>query len=138
MPACQPWQLCVGTRCETGVLTLRRPVVGATFGAGDADVSAVRFQGSVNAAVWTADFFTLPPDAVGQPALDVVRDGAGTQQCSRGLGVLYVPTVTSGVARVMAVLVDSPGLDPLAAWPKYQRDNRNSGFADSSLAAACP
>lgn len=74
----------------------------------------------------------------GQPALDVARDGTGAPQCDRGLGVFYVPSVSTGVARVTAIIVDSPGLDPLAPWPKYQRDNRNSGFADATSPAACP
>lgn len=102
-------------------------------------VTAVDFGATVPGATWNANFFNLsPPDAVGQPALDVVRDGAGMAQCSRGLGVLYVPSVASGVATVTAVIVDSPGLDRSAPWPKYQRDNRNSGFADTSPVAACP
>ena len=39
-------------------------------------------------------------------------------------GVLYAAT-TSG--KVFAVIVDSPGLDPAAPWPRYQHDARNTG-----------
>jgi hypothetical protein len=100
---------------------------------------AVRFGMPSNAVVWRyPNLFTAAANGLGQPALDVSRDATGATQCTKGLGVLYVPSVNLGVARVTAVIVDSPGLDPLAAWPKYQRDNRNSGFADATSPAACP
>ncbi len=103
------------------------------------ELIAVELGGTVNAAVWRyPSLFTAGANALGQPALDVVRDAAGAPQCTRGLGVLYVPSVSLGVAKVTAVIVDSPGLDPLAPWPKYQRDNRNSGFADSTSPGVCP
>ncbi len=99
---------------------------------------AVAFSGTTGGSVAWEYPALFTADGVGQPALDVVRDSSGSTQCARGLGVLYVPSVFSGVASVTAVIVDSPGLDPTAPWPKYQRDNRNSGFADSSSPAACP
>ncbi len=103
------------------------------------ELAAVDIGGTVNAAVWRyPGLFTVAANGIGQPALDVVRDAAGAPQCTRGLGVLYVPSVNLGVATVTAVIVDSPGLDPLAPWPKYQRDNRNSGFADATSPGACP
>lgn len=125
-----------------GDLSKSTPVLGkgglvyVVNGAGN--VKAVQFSASVNSVLWSATDFVSTADGIGQPALDVVRDSTGAAQCSRGLGVLYVPTVAAGVATVTAVIVDSPGLDPLAPWPKYQRDNRNSGFADSTSPAACP
>lgn len=103
------------------------------------ELVAVDIGGTVNAAVWRyPGLFTAAANGIGQPALDVVRDAAGAPQCTRGLGVLYVSSVNLGVATVTAVIVDSPGLDPLAPWPKYQRDNRNSGFADATSPGACP
>jgi hypothetical protein len=103
-------------------------------------VSEVAWAGSSGAgtARWTFAGLFPAPSSLGQPALDVVRDGAGAAQCGRGIGVFYVPSVRFGVATVTAVIVDSPGLDPLAPWPKYQRDNRNSGFADSTSPGVCP
>lgn len=103
------------------------------------ELVAVRFGMPSNAVVWRyPNLFTAAANGLGQPALDVLRDAAGAPQCAKGLGVLYVPSVNLGVARVTAVIVDSPGLDPLAPWPKYQRDNRNSGFADATSPGACP
>lgn len=137
--------LLTGMRDEVtglGDLSKSTPVLGkgglvyAVNGAGN--VKAVQFSSSVNSVLWSANDFVSAADGIGQAALDVVRDATGAAQCSRGLGVLYVPTVAAGVATVTAVIVDSPGLDPLAPWPKYQRDNRNSGFADSTSPAACP
>jgi hypothetical protein len=39
-------------------------------------------------------------------------------------GVLYA---ASANGRVYALIVDSPGLDPAAPWPRYQHDSRNTG-----------
>lgn len=102
-------------------------------------VSEVRFSGAPTSAPrWTFTGLFPAASSVGQPALDVVRDVTASSRCAAGLGVFYVPTVSAGVARVSAILVDAPGLDPTAPWPKHQRDNRNSGFADGTPVAACP
>lgn len=69
------------------------------------------------------------------PNLDVSRDGAGAKLCSKP-GVLYV---LSTAGNLYALLVDSPGLERTAPWPRYQHDPRNSGNADWSLAEfTCP
>jgi hypothetical protein len=52
-------------------------------------------------------------------ALDCARTGGGQST----LGTLYVPAGGT----LYAIIVDSPGLDPGAAWPKHQRDARNTG-----------
>jgi hypothetical protein len=78
-----------------------------------------------------------------QMALDVYRDSAGGKQCpnvtGRNLGVLYVLTRESSTARLRAIIVDSPGLDSTAPWPKYQRDNGNTGNINSDMSFwTCP
>ena len=81
-----------------------------------------------------------------QPALDVYRDGAGNKVCPTGtpttrppMGVLYVLTRSGAVATLRAILVDSPGLDNTAPWPKYQRDNGNTGNINSDISPwTCP
>ena len=50
------------------------------------------------------------------------------------LGVLYLPSVTGSL---FAVIVDSPGLDPSAPWPKYQHDVRNTGNPTTPI-QSCP
>jgi hypothetical protein len=55
----------------------------------------------------------------------------GTQN---GTGILYLAS-TSG--SLFAVVVDSPGLDPSAPWPKYQHDVRNTGNPTTPI-QSCP
>jgi hypothetical protein len=50
-------------------------------------------------------------------------------------GSLYIAT-ESGY--LLSLIVDSPGLDDTAPWPKYQRDAFNSGRAGSPLNPGCP
>jgi hypothetical protein len=71
----------------------------------------------------------------GSPTIDCGR-GEGGAAVSGAPGVLYVP---SNNGKLYAFHVDSRGLDTSAAWPKFQRDPRNSGRGETSLAAfACP
>ena len=97
----------------------------------------VRNTNAIATPVWSASFVAAA-DVVGQPALDVLRDSAGMKQC-RGLGVLYLPSSSGTEATLTALLVDSEGLDRNAPWPKYQRDNANTGNASRSLVPwSCP
>jgi hypothetical protein len=97
----------------------------------------VRNINAVATPIWSAQFVATT-DAVGQPALDVLRDSTGVRQC-RGLGVLYLPSFSGTVATLTALLVDSEGLDKNAPWPKYQRDNANTGNASRPLTPwTCP
>lgn len=70
------------------------------------------------------------------PALDVSRSLAtGQKQCPRP-GTLYV--VSDGGV-VTALIVDVPGLDGQASWPRIQHDNANSGNLGASLGPwSCP
>jgi hypothetical protein len=69
------------------------------------------------------------------PTLDVGRAADGGKACNRP-GTLYV--LTAG-GQLFALLVDSPGLEPTAPWPRFQHDPRNSGNATWDLAEfTCP
>jgi hypothetical protein len=63
----------------------------------------------------------------GSPILDCTREGTGA-------GVLYA---ASDLGEVNALVVDSPGLDPAAPWPKYQHDVRNTGNPTTPI-QSCP
>lgn len=70
--------------------------------------------------VWTFDT-AAPVSASMNMDCSRLQDGGVAQ----GLpGVLYAATT---LGNVLAVIVDSPGLDPNAPWPKYQHDARNTG-----------
>lgn len=102
---------------STGRLTVRRV----------SDLSEV-WGGSLGASI----------NQVSELALDVVRNGTA-RDCSRPLGVLYVVTRSATTATLRSIIVDSKGLDAMAPWPKFQRDNANTGNATASLAPwSCP
>jgi hypothetical protein len=62
------------------------------------------------------------------PTIDCFRDAGVPAQSSTG--VLYAGS-TAG--NLFAVIVDDPGLDSTAPWPKYQHDIRNTGNPGTSL-----
>ncbi|QRO02408.1 PQQ-like beta-propeller repeat protein [Archangium violaceum] len=76
-------------------------------------------------------------DSVGRtnasPTLDCARSPDGTA-VSAPHGVLYVPSIDG---KLYAFVVDSPGLDPDAPWPKYQHDARNTGNPNTPI-SSCP
>ncbi|MCY1081550.1 PQQ-binding-like beta-propeller repeat protein [Archangium lansingense] len=81
-------------------------------------------------SVWSANDLTLRwklSDSVGRaqasPSLDCARQADGTP-AAQPKGVLYVPGLDG---RLYALVVDSPGLEKNAPWPKYQHDARNTG-----------
>jgi hypothetical protein len=49
-------------------------------------------------------------------------------------GVLYA---AGQDGKVFAIIVDSPGLDSTAPWPKYQHDSRNTGNPETPI-TSCP
>jgi len=128
---------------RSGDLQSNAPVLGGgglvyALGLGSDAGLTVRRQSDLS-EVWSGDPFPPGTTSFGPPALDVLRTGTGTPNCSRPLGVLYVASVSGQVATLLAVLVDSPGLDPTAPWPKYQRDNGNTGNISLSTAPwTCP
>ena len=85
---------------------------------------------------WGTIFSSGSPAVVAHPTLDCNRRaGAATSTT----GVLYV---ASSTGKVVAVVVDSPGLlDTPGSWPKYQRTAGNAGNTDAarfSLNPGCP
>jgi hypothetical protein len=66
------------------------------------------------------------------PTIDCVRDSG--VPISAKTGVLYA---ASQGGALFAVIVDSPGLDATAPWPKYQHDIRNTGNPNTPI-SSCP
>jgi outer membrane protein assembly factor BamB len=122
-----------------GSLRSRLPLLGQggrVFVVGDSGRLSARDQTSLTEH-WSA-ILTTAPSQVTQLALDVHRGPGGALECQLP-GVLYVLTRTNDIATLHAVLVDSKGLDPMARWPKYQRDNGNTGNVDRPLTPwTCP
>ena len=65
------------------------------------------------------------------PTMDCRRDTSGNTVA--GPGTLYIAAGT----KLFALIVEEPGLDPSAPWPKYQHDVRNSGNPATPI-TACP
>lgn len=139
-----------GVASVTGIGSLQAPTPvlgnGVVYLMGASGTLTVRRQSDLS-EVWSGSLATLTGQGtVAQPALDVYRDGAGNKVCPTGtpttrpaLGVLYVLTRSGAVATLRAILVDSPGLDNTAPWPKYQRDNANTGNINSDISPwTCP
>ncbi|MDP3155257.1 MAG: hypothetical protein Q8N23_21440 [Archangium sp.] len=125
-----------------GNLQATTPVLGAgslAYLIGSSGTLTVRRTSDLS-EVWQASLAPLTGAGnVSQPALDVYRTAGGTKDCTKPLGVLYVTTRAGATATLRAILVDSKGLDETAPWPKYQRDNANTG--NSSLSTGdwtCP
>ena len=70
---------------------------------------------------------------LGSPTIDCGARDAGIPVAS-STGVLYLGSTSGGF---FAVLVDSPGLDATAPWPKYQHDVRNTGNPTTPI-QSCP
>jgi hypothetical protein len=70
---------------------------------------------------------------LGSPTIDCGARDAGVPVASV-LGILYVG---SAGGNLFAVIVDSPGLDSSAPWPKYQHDVRNTGNPTTPI-QSCP
>jgi len=76
---------------------------------------------STLAPLWNVDLPFSTGVVEASMTLDCRREASG--RAVAGPGTLYVPVGS----RLYAFLVDSPGLDPNAPWPKYQHDARNTG-----------
>lgn len=89
--------------------------------------------GLPNSAVDWGTPFTAGSGVYAHPTLDCNRRaGAATATT----GILYL----ANVSQLAAIIVDSPGLEPSALWPKYQRTAGNAGNTDTSfpLNPGCP
>jgi hypothetical protein len=84
-------------------------------------------DGTVDSASDWGSLFATGTNAIyAHPTLDCNRrSGAATSST----GILYV---AAGTGRVVALIVDSPGLlDTTGAWPKFQRTASNAGNTDA-------
>ena len=91
------------------------------------DIYCFRLENDALVFEWA--YFVAHPSA-GSPNIDCNRAHPG-----RG-SILYWGDED---ADLFSIIVDSPGLDIRAPWPKYQHDPRNSGNADTALSEfACP
>ncbi|MDP2270702.1 MAG: hypothetical protein Q8K32_08195 [Archangium sp.] len=132
----------VSVAAGVGDLQGAMPIIGAgglIYAIGSSGTLTVRRASDLTEA-WSASLAPLAgAGIVSQLALDVYRRASGSKDCAKPLGVLYVTTLSGATATLRAVLVDSKGLDETAPWPKYQRDNANTG--NSSLSTGdwtCP
>jgi hypothetical protein len=84
---------------------------------------------------WTP---STAPSAISQLNLDYNRDVANP--CAVGEpGVLYFAATSGTTTKLYALLVDSAGLEPQAAWPRYQHNPANTGNAATGLSSwTCP
>ena len=83
-------------------------------------------RGADLSVLWSAQVSTSA-NFRGSPVLDCERDGLGA-------GVLYAAADSGDL---IALLVDSRGLDSAAPWPKYQHDVRNTGNPTTPI-QSCP
>ncbi|MBS1148992.1 MAG: cell surface protein [Myxococcaceae bacterium] len=99
-------------------------------------LSEWRYAGGQPVRSWTAPLEAAgPPVFEASPALDCARSPSGAPAAGRP-GILYAGARTG---TLWAILVDARGIDSTAQWPKYQKDPRNSGRADTALQEfACP
>jgi outer membrane protein assembly factor BamB len=89
------------------------------------------FDSVLGTKEWEGPFDYAYGKVTGNPTLDCDRT-------NRATGTLYVPQ-TNGT--LTAIIVDSPGLDLTAAWPKYQRTVGNAGNHDPRFpigTSGCP
>jgi hypothetical protein len=108
------------------------PVLGA-----NGFVYAVANNGSVAAVDqssmgvrWTRGLTGISPagQVLASATLDCNRERPGS-----GTGIYFFATSTGWL---IGYIVDSPGLDPTAPWPKYQHDARSTG--NLSVSTGCP
>ena len=125
------------TLLASGVGTLRgAPVVGlgGTFYTVNTDGDVRAWLPDSTESLWGTKLEQGAGEATNiSPTLDCLRDAAGQAVAGSRLGVLYVAADT----KVYAFIVDSPGLDPDAPWPKYQHDARNTGNPATPI-SRCP
>jgi hypothetical protein len=76
---------------------------------------------STLAQQWSVDVTPVVTASTVSPTLDCRRNATG--QPAAGPGTLYIAAAT----KLYAFIVDSPGLETGAPWPKFQRDARNTG-----------
>jgi len=84
---------------------------------------------------WEGELMPQPLDRLVGLTLDCDR---GSDRVGRkgAPGILYMTTTYYGV---VAIIVDSPGIDARAAWPVFQHDPRGTNNSSTSLEPfSCP
>jgi hypothetical protein len=79
--------------------------------------------------VWSGPLEPTSLPISASPNLDCARDPSGNVLRGRP-GVLYI---SSSLGKLYAVVVDSPGIDTKASWPRYLHDPRNTSNAQTDL-----
>ena len=87
------------------------------------------FAANSNATWAVALPAALNSPVVASPALDCNRRRSNSES-----GVIYIATENGWL---VSYIIDSKGLDPMAPWPKYARDARNTGNFNGP-AIGCP
>jgi hypothetical protein len=120
---------------SSGVLFQGVPAMGALRDGGSplvyvAATDGVHVIDAVDGGVWS-----MPVGPADLPlSLDCARSSDGGGRSDRP-GTLYTVS-SSGI--VTALIVDSQGLDGLAAWPRWQRSAGNTGSMVTALNPGCP
>ena len=122
-------------RATSSAVVMSPVLCRARTGTGSVEGYAVTDGRELIVFAGTSYRYTIPLPGTGvplHPTLDCNRRRPGS-----GTGILYVATDTHSLA---AIVVDSPGLDPNAPWPKYQRTAGNVGNTATSFALnpGCP
>ena len=113
--------------------TLSGPLVGtAAVGAGGF-VYVGTLTGTLEAHSATATTIWTSPMGATESFLASPTIACGDSGAAQSGALLLASTSGS----LFAVLVDSPGLDPTAPWPKYQHDVRNTGNPTTPI-QSCP
>jgi hypothetical protein len=130
------WRIQLGPRTEEASST-NGPNRAVPLAGADGTLYLVGANGYLDArgpsldTLWMSQLVTSG-GFLASPTIDCVRDGG--VPISAKTGVLYA---ASQGGALFAVIVDSPGLDTTAPWPKYQHDIRNTGNPNTPI-TACP
>lgn len=132
----------------TGVVQASLVLPGSAFTGNDVGTPALGADGNVYAVDETGGLFVVARGFASDAGVEwaapldaafgnAVR-ASPTLDCNRkagvGGGVIYIATDSGWL---VSYLVDARGLDPMATWPKYARDARNSGNI-SGPSIGCP
>jgi len=120
-----------GNRISIAEPVLSTPLSGATGRLYLATVSGSLMCRTATESSWSVSLGAAE-GFLGSPTIDCART-AGTP-VSSSEGMLYVGSLSGSF---FAIVVDSPGLDSSAPWPKYQHDIRNTGNPTTPI-QSCP
>ncbi len=119
-----------------GVVFQGSPAMGSLRDGGSPLVYVATTDGLLVVDALDGGYWAMPgsPTADQPLSLDCARSSDGGGRSDRP-GTLYTVS-SSGI--VTALIVDSQGLDGLAAWPRWQRSAGNTGSMVTALNPGCP